>query len=82
MIRDFPCQIVQKITQDGQAINMDSLERAVRNTRSAGAVSTLVARLLADRNGITPAHPAEILMWRIFEFGEAEGGGLADFRLL
>lgn len=38
---------------------IESIEDAVRNTRSAGAVNTLVARLLPNRNGSTPQDAAK-----------------------
>lgn len=52
----------QRISRDAKAMGgIDSLENAVRNTGSSGAVNTVVARLQADKNGTTPQAPAETI---------------------
>ena len=59
MFRSVEHAIKQRIKQDALAMGgIDSLEEAVRNTRSVGAVNTVVARLQHDKNGTTPQQEA------------------------
>ena len=59
MFTKFEFQIVQKIHRDAGAMEgIDSLEKALRNVFSSGAINTVIARLQVDKNGITPQQPA------------------------
>ena len=77
MFKNFQFQIERKIKRDAGAMGgIDSLEKALRNTLSAGAINTVLARLQADKNGTTPQHPAGI---PTAEDLEAVGVTIADF---
>lgn len=80
MFSFFEAIIKQRIKKDAKAMGgIDSLDKAVRNTASSGAVNTVVARLQGDKNGTTPAEPAE--MPTIGDL-EAVAQGTVDYVLL
>lgn len=79
MFRSVEELIKQRIVQDAKSMGgIDSLESAIRDTRSAGAVNSIVARLQADKNGVTP-QPANI---PVIADLERAGVNRADFRLV
>mmetsp|Transcript_21876 Transcript_21876/g.60820 ORF Transcript_21876/g.60820 Transcript_21876/m.60820 type:complete len:177 (+) Transcript_21876:364-894(+) len=68
MFRSVEHAIKQRIKQDALAMGgIDSLEEAVRNTRSVGAVNTVVAPLQGDKNGTTPQQEALVPTSEDFE---------------
>lgn len=80
MFEFFQAEIVKKISGDADAMGgIDSLERALQNTRSSGAVNSLIARLQADKNGITPQQVTE--MPSVSDL-QVAGVGFMDFALL
>ena len=57
---DSPESLVEEeIKAKARSLNgIDTLEQAVRNSRSRGAVNTLIARLQENKNGLTPEQRA------------------------